>query len=73
MAKYSERVMRILRCRDGLEGGDTRHDEQLRKLLPIAAFREICGWEMGSPSWATTIIDWLDSVGLKVVEKDAQR
>lgn len=61
--KYPERVMQILRQRDGLDKDDTSEDDALNALSQKQALSELVAWELGSPDWAWWFINQVESVG----------
>lgn len=66
---FPEPVMKRIRQRYGLDETDTSQDEEFNKESPEWAFAHVCGWELGDPTWSTTIFDWLSACGLEVKEK----
>lgn len=66
----SEQVLRILRqIKFDLAETDRSRDEELKRLDPDVAFRLVCQWELGSPSWGYTIASWLEGCGYEVKAK----
>ena len=57
-----------MRQRLGLEEDDTRRDDEIEKMSPRDRFRLLCGWHLGHPNWAHTILDWAKDAGLKISE-----
>ena len=67
--KFSDRTKRIIRMCWDLDAADTSRYNDFETLGSRAAFRYVCQWEFGDPSWASIIIEWLDQCGFEVKEK----
>ena len=55
-----------MRQRLGLEEGDTSRDNDIENMDPHQRLRLICGWYLGDPSWASTVIEWAKDAGFEV-------
>ena len=62
-----------MRCRLGLKEDDTRRDDEIEKMSPHDRFRLLCGWNLGDPRWADTILDWAKDAGLRVSPRRDER
>ena len=66
---YSEHTKQIVRQRWGLDDNDTSKDDAIDRLPPRDVFEHMCGWQFGDPSWAGTILGWLNACGYDVRER----
>lgn len=64
---YSNKTMRVLRLRAGLDENDKTQDAQLQAIASEDVLREMAGWHLGNPGWADTFLGWIESVGGEVV------
>lgn len=55
-----------MRQRLGLEEDDPKRDAEIEDMAPMRRFALLCGWFLGDPSWATTVVEWARDAGLKI-------
>lgn len=68
--KIPEHLMKVLRQRMyDLEEDDKSKDYDIEAMPPAYLFEELLGWELGDRRWGTTILEWLDDLGLDVRPK----
>lgn len=60
-------LMEKLRQKIGLEKDDTSLDDVILARRPEENLREVCAWEIGSPSWVGTFMSWAADLGIKEV------
>lgn len=56
-----------MRQRFGLEPADASRDAQIEAMVPIERLKLLCGWNLGDPHWATTILSWVQDAGYSVI------
>ena len=67
--KKPERLMEILRQRQGFEEKDTLIDDELQSMPPKVAFSELCAWHLGDHEYSELIMQWIEDCGLEVKER----
>jgi len=67
--KFPPHIMRALRGRLDLAENDTSADAEINEYTAARAFGQLCAWKLGSETWASTVISWLEDCGYEVKEK----
>jgi hypothetical protein len=55
-----------MRQRLGLEPDDTSRDCHIEGMTPMERLRLLCGWNLGDPDWAQSVIAWVTYAGFTV-------
>lgn len=55
-----------MRQRLGLEPDDARRDTHIAAMSPLERFQLLCGWHLGDPGWASTMLAWAKDAGLHI-------
>jgi len=66
--KFPPHIMRALRGRLDLAENDTSADAEINQYTAARAFGQLCAWKLGSETWASTVISWLEDCGYEVKE-----
>ena len=61
--KLSESMMKALRGRRDLDGGDTSQDDEIRSMSPAEIVRECAAWKLGDAYWAVRFAEWMRAAG----------
>jgi lactam utilization protein B len=59
-------TVKVIRQRLGLKADDERRDRDIAAMNPIERFRHVCGWHLGDPHWADTMISWAKDCGIEI-------
>ena len=61
-SRYPEKIMQVLRQRNGLEFYDTSEDEALNTMSPSDVFSEVMQWNGFLGFWDETIKGWIREI-----------
>lgn len=68
MSKTPRYIISKLRQRRDLDSRDGSQDADIEAMSPMEKLREVTTWELGSPSWADTFLNWARDCGMEVNE-----
>ena len=55
-----------MRQRLGVKKNDASQDTRIEAMSPMQRLRLLCGWNLGHPSWASTIVEWVKDSGFEI-------
>jgi len=60
--RYPVYIMEFLRQREGLDENDSSQDEELNKLTPKEAFKDVCNWHGFTGGWDSVFKMWIEDI-----------
>lgn len=66
----SPHYIKEMRQRLGLEENDTQRDAEIASMTPYARLRLLCGWFLGDPNWASSMLEWCNDAGFEVKPRE---